>query len=140
MSLDGTPMLLIKEDDYIQSNMKGRDKAYKMGSPFENLRSFTKQILQFLSQTKKCNVNQLLLLKETPATAISHTKPLANTSRNKASVVVSTGWCQQNAALHQFYLEHRYQQNHDCFDGYPDGSAQSNPGPQDLIIKKHWNT
>ena len=50
--------LLIKEDDYIQSNMKGRNKEHKMGSPFENLRSLTKQILQFLSQTKKCNVRQ----------------------------------------------------------------------------------
>ena len=45
-----------------------RNKAHKMGSPFEKLRSLTKLILQFLSQTKKCNVNQLLLLKETPAT------------------------------------------------------------------------
>ena len=45
--------LLIKEDDYIQSNMKGRNKAQKMGSPFENLKYLTKQILQFLSQTKK---------------------------------------------------------------------------------------
>ena len=60
--------LLIKEDDCIQSNMKGRNKAHKMGTPFENVRSLTKQILQFLSQTKKCNVNQLLLPKETPAT------------------------------------------------------------------------
>ena len=60
--------LLIKEDDYIQSNMKGRNKEHKMGSPFEDLRSLTKQILQFLSQTKKCNVHQLLLPKETPAT------------------------------------------------------------------------
>ena len=60
--------LLIKEDDYIQSNMKGRNKAQTMGGPFENLRSLTKQILQFLSQTKKCNVHQLRLPKETPAT------------------------------------------------------------------------
>ena len=36
--------LLIKEDDYIQSNMKGSNKAQKMGSPFGNLRSLTKQI------------------------------------------------------------------------------------------------
>ena len=45
--------LLIKEDDYIQSNVEGRNKAHKMGNPFEKLRSLTKQILQFLSQTKK---------------------------------------------------------------------------------------
>ena len=42
---------LVKEDDYIQSNMIGRNKVHKMGSPFENLRFLTKQILQFLSQT-----------------------------------------------------------------------------------------
>ena len=45
--------LLIKEDDYIEFNMKGRNKAHKMGSRFENLRSLTKKILHFLSQTKK---------------------------------------------------------------------------------------
>ena len=39
--------LLIKEDDYIQSNLKGRNKAHTMGSPFENLRSLTKETLQF---------------------------------------------------------------------------------------------
>ena len=50
--------LLIKEDDYIQSNMKGGNKAQKMGSPFENLRSLTKQILQFLSQTLVCDKMQ----------------------------------------------------------------------------------
>ena len=60
--------LLIKEDDYIQSNMKGRNKGHKMGRPFENLRSLTKQILQFLPQAQKCNVHQLLLPKETLAT------------------------------------------------------------------------
>ena len=54
-------------DDYIQSNMQGRNKAHKMGSPFENLRSLTKQILEFFSQTKNCNVNQLFLPSETPA-------------------------------------------------------------------------
>ena len=60
--------LSIKKDYYIQSNMISWNNANKMGSPFEKLRYLTKQILQFLSQTKKCNVNQLLLLKETPAT------------------------------------------------------------------------
>ena len=37
--------LLIKEDDYIQSNMIGRNKAHKMRGPFENLQPLTKQIL-----------------------------------------------------------------------------------------------
>ena len=45
--------LLIKQYDYIQSSMVERNRVYKMGSPFENIRSLTKQILQFLSQTKK---------------------------------------------------------------------------------------
>ena len=48
--------------------MKGWNKAHKMRSPFENLRILNKQILQFFWQTKKCNANQLLLPKETPAT------------------------------------------------------------------------
>ena len=39
---------LIKEDDYIQSNIIGRNKAHKMRVTFENLRSFIKQILHFL--------------------------------------------------------------------------------------------
>ena len=63
---------LIKEDDYIQCNMIGRNKTHKIGSPFENLRSLNKQMLQFLGQKfitdKKYNANQLLLPKETPAT------------------------------------------------------------------------
>ena len=37
--------LLIKEDEYIQSNIIGRSKTYNIGSPFENVRSLTKQIL-----------------------------------------------------------------------------------------------
>ena len=60
--------LLIKKDDYIQSNMIKRNKAHRIGSPLKNLRSPTKQILQFLSQRKKRNVNQLLLPKESPTT------------------------------------------------------------------------
>ena len=60
--------LVIKEDDYIQSNMNTKNKAHKIGSLFENFRSLTKQILQFLSQTKKYNVNQILFPKETQAT------------------------------------------------------------------------
>ena len=35
--------LLIKEDEYIQSIMKGSNKAQKMGSPFGNLSYFTYQ-------------------------------------------------------------------------------------------------
>ena len=39
--------LLIKEDEYIQSNIIGRNKTHNMGNPFENLRSLTKQTLHF---------------------------------------------------------------------------------------------
>ena len=108
--------LLIKEDDYIQSNMVGRNMTHKMGSPFENLRSLTKQILQFLSQTKKCNVDQLLLPKEILATLeIFHIPNFRNSSRNKALVVSSIREYQQYETLHQLHLGHWYQQNHDSF-------------------------
>ena len=60
--------LLIKQYDYIQPSMVGRNRVYKMGSPFENIRSLTKQILQFYRRPKNGNVNQLLLPKETTAT------------------------------------------------------------------------
>ena len=78
--------LLIKEDDYIQSNMIGRNK-----SPFENLRFINKQILQFLSQTKKLQCQPITSSKENSSYpwCISHTKPLTNSSRNKASVISS---------------------------------------------------
>ena len=39
--------LLIKEDEYIQSKIIGRNKTHNMGDPFENLRSLTKQTLHF---------------------------------------------------------------------------------------------
>ena len=39
--------LLIKEDEYIQSNIIGRNKTHNMGNSFENLRSLTKQTLHF---------------------------------------------------------------------------------------------
>ena len=134
--------LLIKEDDYIQSNMKGWNKAHKMGSPFENLRSITKQILQFLSQTKKCNFHQLLLPKETPATlelfyipslllTLPETKlqlsvPLDNTNnmQHYISSILDTG---TNKTMIVFM----------------DGSAQSNPhstGPGVIIKKQGRNS
>ena len=101
--------LLIKEDDYIQSNMIGRNKSHKIRSPFENLRSLTKQILQFLSQTKKCNVNQLLLPTETPATLeIFHIPNLLLTlpeTKLQLSVLLDN-------------LGHWYQQNRDRFCGW----------------------
>ena len=117
--------------------MKGRNKAHKMGSPFENLRSLTKHILQFLSQTKKCNANQLLLPKETPTTlevfhipnlllTLPDTKlqlsvPLDNTNniQNYISSVLATG---TNKTMIFF----------------TDESAQSNPGPtrSGVTIKK----
>ena len=129
--------LLIKEDDYIQSNMKGWNKAHKMGSPFENLRSLTKQILQFLSQTKKCNFHQLLLPKETPAplelfyiprllltlpeTKLQLSVPLDNTN-NMQHYISSILDTSTNKTMIVFM----------------DGSAQSNPGPtgSGVTIKK----
>ena len=124
--------LLIKEDDYIQSNMIGRNKAHKMGSPFENLRSLTKQILQFLSQGKKCDVNQLLLPKETPATFdIFH---ISNLLLTLPETMLQLSVPLENT--NNVHCGHWYQQNHDIV--FTDGSAQSNPGPTGsgvIIIK-----
>ena len=117
--------------------MKGRSKAHKMGSPFENLRSLTKHILQFLSQTKKCNANQLLLPKETPTilevfhipnllptlpdTKLQLSVPLDNTNniQHYISSILDTG---TNKTMIVF----------------TDEPAQSNPGPtrSGEIIKK----
>ena len=122
--------------------MKGRNKEHKMGSPFENLRSLTKQILQFLSQTKKCNFHQLLLPKETPAplelfyiprlllmlpeTKLQLSVPLDNTNniQHYISSILDTG---TNKTMIVFM----------------DGPAQSNPGPtgSGVTIKKQgWNS
>ena len=61
---------------------------------------------------------------------ISHTKLLANSSRNKASVISSISKYQQYATLHQFHHGGWHQQNH--------GSAHQNPGPtgSGVVIKK----
>ena len=107
--------------------MKGGNKAQKMGSPFENLRSLTKQILQFLSQTKKFNVQQLLPPKETPATLEIFPLPnlLLTLSETKLQLSVPLG----NTNNMQHYIS-------SILDGgtnktmivFTDGSAQSNPG------------
>ena len=129
--------LLIKEDDYSKSNLKGRNKAHKMTSHFENLRFLNKQILQFLSQTKKCNVKQLLLPKETPSflevfhipnllLTIPETKLQLSVSLDKThnmqhyiSSILDTG---TNKTM--IFFRH--------------GLAQSNPGPEGsgVIVKK----
>ena len=44
--------LLIKQDDYIQSSMVGRNRVYKMGSPFENIKSLTKHFAIFIADQK----------------------------------------------------------------------------------------
>ena len=117
--------------------MVGRNMTHKMGSPFENLRSLTKQILQFLSQTKKCNVDQLLLPKEIlatleifhipnflltlPGTKLQLSAPLENTNNMKhyISSILDTGTNKTMIA-------------------FTDGSAQSDPGSTGfgVIIKK----
>ena len=129
--------LLIKEDDYVQYNMIGRNKAHEMGSPFENLRSLTKKILRFLSQTKKCNVNKLPLPKETPATfeifhipnlflifpeiKLQSSVPLENT--NNVQYCINSIW---GTGTNKTIID------------FTDGSAQSNPDPTEscVIIEK----
>ena len=117
--------------------MKESNKARKIGHPFENLRSLTKQILQFLSQTKKFNVQQLLPPKETPATLEIFPLPnlLLTLSETKLQLSVPLG----NTNNMQHYIS-------SILDGgtnktmivFTDGSAQSNPGPtgSGVIIKK----
>ena len=120
-----------------QRGAASMNKAHKMGNPFENLRSLTKQILQFLLQTKNCNVNQLLLPKETPVTleifhipnlllTLPETKlqlsvPLENTNniQHYISSIMDTGTNKTMIA-------------------FTDGSPQSNAGPTGpvVIIKK----
>ena len=133
--------LVIKEDDYIQSSMKGRNKAHKIGSPFENLRSFTKQILQFLYQTKKCNVNQLLFPKETEATLELFHLP------NLLLILPETK-LQLSALLDGISnMQHYISSILDTCTNktmifFTDGSAQSNPGltGSGVIIKKYRNS
>ena len=117
--------------------MIGRNKAHKVGSPFENLRSFTKQILQFLSKTKKCNVNQLLLLKETPATFEMFCIPnlLLTLPETKGQLSVSL----ENTNNVQHYISFILDTGtNKTMIVFMDESAQSNPGPagSGVIIKK----
>ena len=133
--------LLIKEDDYIQSNVEGRNKAHKMGNPFEKLRSLTKQILQFLSQTKKCNVNQLLLTNETPATLeLFHIPNLLLTlPETKLPLLVPL----DDTNNMQHYISSILDiGTNKTMIVFMDGSAQSNTAPtgSGVIIKKHQNS
>ena len=75
---------------------------------------------------------------------ISHTKPLANSSRYKASVVSSISrWCQPTISnTNQLHLGHCYQQDYDSFYGWV-SSIKSYPNPtgSGVIIKKQvWNS
>ena len=129
--------LLIKEDHYIQSNMKGRNKTQKIGSPLENLRSLTKKILQFLSQTKKYNVHQLLFPKETPATLELFYLPNLLLTLQKTKLQVSVPLDNTNNMQHciSSILDTGTKKSMIPFS---DGSTQSNSGPtgSGLIIKK----
>ena len=129
--------LLIKEDDYIQSNMKGRNKAQKMGSPFENVRSLTRQILQFLSQTKKCNVHQLLLPKETPATLELFHMPNLLLTLPETKLQLSVPLDKTNDMQH--YISSILDTGtNKTMMFFTDGSSQSNPRPtgSGVFIKK----
>ena len=121
--------------------MKGRNKAQKIGSPFENLRSLTKQILQFLSQTNaitdKCNFHQLILPKKTPATLeLFHIKNLLLTSpETKLQLSVPL----DNMSNMQHYISSILDiGTNKTMTVFTDGSAQLNPGPtgSGVIIKK----
>ena len=117
--------------------MKGRNKAQKMGSPFENVRSLTRQILQFLSQTKKCNVHQLLLPKETPATLELFHLPnlLLTVPETKLQLSVPL----DNTNNMQHYISSILDiGTNKTMTVFTDGSAQLNPGPtgSGVIIKK----
>ena len=122
--------LLIKEDDSIQSKKKGRNKAHRMGSPFESLRS----------QTKKCNVNQLLLPKETSATLVLFHIPnlLLTLPETKLQLSVPL----HDPSNMQHYISSILDTGtNKTVIVFTDGSAQSNPGPtgSGVIIKKHQN-
>ena len=115
----------------------GRNKTHKMKSPLENLRSLTKQILQFLSQTKKYNVNQLLLPKETPATFEIFYIPdlLLTLPETKLLSLVPT----KNTNSVQHYINSIMDTGtNKTMIVFTDGSAHPNPGPtgSGVIIKK----
>ena len=117
--------------------MIGRNKAHKMEIPFENLRSLTKQILQFLSWTKKYNVNQLLLPKETPATLELFHLPnlLLTLPETKLQLSVPLN----NVSNMQHYISSILDTGtNKTMIVFTDGSTQSNPGPtgSGVIIKK----
>ena len=108
-----------------------------MGSTFENLRFLTKQILQFLSQTKKCIANQLLLPKEIPATLeVFH---IANLSLTLPDTKFQLSILLDNTNNIQHYISSILDTgtNKTMID-FTDGSGQSNPGPtrSGTIIRK----
>ena len=63
-----TGKLLTKEEEYIKANMEEKSHKQKFESPFCNLRSLAKQLIQHIAQTKKCNMKQVQMPVEIPAT------------------------------------------------------------------------
>ena len=118
--------------------MKGWNKAHKMGSPFENLRSLTKQILQFLSHTKKCNFHQLLLPKETPATLEQFYIPSLLLMLPETKLQLSVPLDNTNNMQHYISSAILDTDTNKTMIVFMDGSAQSNPGPTGpgVTIKK----
>ena len=108
--------LLIKEDDYIQSNMVGRNMTQNGESFWELKISYQANLAIFITDQKMlCRPITFPKGNSSYPWDIPHTKFLANSSRNKALVVSSIREYQQYETLHQLHLGHWYQQNHDSF-------------------------
>ena len=79
--------LLTKEEEYIKANMEEQSHKQKFESPFYNLQSLAKQLIQHIAQTKKHNMKQIQMPVEIPATLEIfpnlHSKSNNNTSRAK---------------------------------------------------------
>ena len=60
--------LLTKEEEYIKANMEEKSHKQKFESPFCNLRSLAKQLIQHIVQTKKRNMKQIQMPVEIPPT------------------------------------------------------------------------
>ena len=51
--------LLTKKEEYIKANIEEQSYKQKFESPFCNLRSRAKQLIQHIAQTKKCSMKQI---------------------------------------------------------------------------------
>ena len=130
--------LLTKEEEYVKANMKEQSHKQKFESPFCNLRSLAKQLIKHIALTKKCNMKQIQMPVEIPATFEIFDIPNLTTILPEPNIQNP----QNKEETLKLYNESIMNLNTQiAMIIFTDGSTLSNPGPVGggVVIKKQRN-